>query len=413
VRKITSWLALILIFIIPWEDGISISTIGSMARLMGFIVAAFWVATTLLEGRFRKPHSFHVLALLFFLWNFVSIFWSLDTENTIQRIKTYSQIFLLMLIYWDVLQKPESLMAGLQAYVYGSYVLILSTIYNYIRGNVAVAYEERYSATGINANELTLILIIGLPIAMQLFFTAGPGKKGTLLKLINLAYVPLAIYSIVLTGSRTSLIAIIPFGLFMVGTQQVRGDRKTLVFVIFLVSLLILFTFLPQSVINRLGTIGRSIGEGDLGGRIRLWQEGIAVLAQHPLLGIGSGAMTSSIGAAVHNTLISIAAETGLIGLILFTTILGIVIYQVLSLPKGAFGLWLAIFAAWLIGVLTLSWEFRKLTWVVLSFVIIAGSFFEPLSVGKANDLLSVTVRPSHSETRKSQRVGGMLRKAS
>jgi len=385
VRKITYWLALILIFIIPWEDSISLK-VGSIARLMGFVLAAFWIATMLLEGRFRKPHPFHVLALLFFLWNFVSIFWSLDIENTIQRIKTYSQVFLLMLIYWEVFQKSENLMAGLQAYIYGSYALIMSTICNYINGNIAVSYEERYSATGINANELTLVLIIGLPIAMQLFFTAGPSKKGTILKLINLAYVPLAIYSIVLTGSRTSLIAIIPFGLFMVGTQQNKLDRKILVFVIFLVSLLLLFPFIPQSVINRLGTIGNSIGEGDLGGRLNLWREGIAVLAQHPILGIGSGAMISSIGSAVHNTFISIAAETGLIGLILFFSILGIVVYQVLSLPKGTSGLWLAIFAIWVIGVLSLTWEFRKLTWIILSFVIIEGNTLRSVALQNLRD---------------------------
>lgn len=399
MRKVTYWLALILIFIIPWEDSILIPTLGSIARLMGFIVAAFWVATILLEGRFRKPHLFHALALLFFLWNFVSIFWSLDTENTIQRIKTYSQIFLLMLIYWDIFQKPENLMAGLQAYVYGSYILVMSTIYNYIKGNVAVAYEGRYSATGINANELTLILTIGLPIAMQLFFTASPGKKMRMLKFVNLAYVPLAMYSIVLTGSRTSLIAIIPFGLFMAGTQQVRFDRKVLTFAFFLISLLTLFPSMPSSVIDRLGTIGKSIGMGDLGGRLNLWREGIAVLAQHPILGVGSGAIISSIGSAVHNTFISIAAETGFIGLILFVAILGNVVYQVLSLPKGTSGMWLAIFTIWIIGILTLSWEFRKLTWIVLSFVIIESSFCEPAVAAQVNDISSGIVRQSRDVT--------------
>lgn len=402
MRRITYWLALILVFIIPWEDSISIPALGSIARLIGFVVAAFWAATMLLEGRFRKPHLFHVLVLLFFLWNFVSIFWSLDMESTIQRIKTYSQVFLLMLIYWDVFQKPENLEAGLQAYIYGSYILIISAIYNYIRGNVAVAYEGRYSATGINANELTLILIIGLPIAMQLFFAAGPGKTWTMFKLIYLAYVPLAIYSIVLTGSRTSLIAITPFGLFLVGTQRIRFDRKILILAVFLVSLFMLFPFIPQSVINRLGTIGSSIGTGDLGGRLNLWQEGIAVLAQHPILGIGSGAMISSIGSAVHNTFISIAAETGFIGLLLFVSILGVVVYQVFSLPKGTSGLWLAVFTIWMIGILTLSWEFRKLTWIVLSFVIIEGNLPEPVVAQKANDLLSGIVRPSHSAIFKS-----------
>jgi O-antigen ligase len=147
-------------------------------------------------------------------------------------------------------------------------------------------------------------------------------------------------------------------------------------------------------VISRLGTIGSSIGEGDLGGRVELWREGIDVLVQHPVLGIGSGGAISSIGSAIHNTFISIAVETGFIGLTLFFSILGIVVYQVLSLPKGSSGLWLAIFAIWVIGVSTLSWEFRKLTWIILSFVIIEGSLIAPAAIPKANDLLFRTARP-------------------
>jgi O-antigen ligase len=385
VRKITYWLALILIFIVPWEDSISVSTLGSIARLMGLILAAFWMATMLLEGRFRKPHLFHILVFLFFLWNFISFFWSLNSENTIQRMKTLSQIYLLMLIYWEVLQEPEQLMAGLQAYIYGSYVLIGSTISNYVSGNVAVAYEGRYSATGVNANDLTLILMIGLPLAMQLFFAAGRSKWGTVLKIINLAFVPLAIFAIVLTGSRTSLIAIVPFGIYLVVTQQIKFSQKLSLFAILMMSLLAILPFIPDSVISRLGTIGSSIGEGDLGGRGELWLETIAVLAQYPVLGVGSGAIMSSIGSAVHNTVLSVAADTGLVGLVLFLLILGIVFYQAIRLPKGAAGLWLTIFLTWLIGILSLSWDVKKLTWIILNFIIIEGSLRAQL-LSRASD---------------------------
>lgn len=377
MRRITYWLAVILIFMVPWEDSITITTLGSLARVMGLVVAVFWVATILLEGGFRKPHFFHVLVLLFFLWNFVSVFWSPDTENTTQRIKTYSQIFLLMLIFWEVFQKPENLMMGLQAYIYGSYVLIASTIYNYINGNVAVAYEGRYSATGVNAVDLALILIMGLPVAMQLFFTARQNKRGIIWKLINLAYIPSAIFAIILTGSRTSLIAVIPFGIYLVGTQQIKFDRKILVFGILLISLLALLPFIPQTVITRLSTLGASIEAGDLGGRVELWREGIAVLAEHPILGIGGGAIDRAIGSAVHNTFISVATETGFIGFGLFLSILGLVVYKIAGLPGRTSELWLIIFLTWAIGVLSLSWEFKKVTWIILSFVIIESSFGE------------------------------------
>ena len=97
-------------------------------------------------------------------------------------------------------------------------------------GNIAVQYEGRYSATGVNANDVALILILGLPIglsfAMQLLSVARRNLKGTLLQVMNLLYIPLSIFAIVLTGSRTSLIAIIPFVIFIVGTQRIKDRAK-------------------------------------------------------------------------------------------------------------------------------------------------------------------------------------------
>lgn len=384
VRKLTYLSTLVLMFVIPWEDSISIPSMGSLAKLIGFVVAGLWLGTAIAEGKFRKPSLFHVLVLLFFLWNFVSIFWSFDIENTIKRIKTYSQIFLLMLIYWDIFQRPADLIAGLQAYMFGAYVLVGSTIHNYLKGSIAVQYEGRYSATGVNANDVALILIlgmsIGLPIAMQLLPITRRNIKGILQLAINFLYIPLSVFSIVLTGSRTSIIAIIPFSTFMIVTQCIRFKRKILIFVVLLVFLLALFPFVPQSVIDRIGTVGSSISAADLGGRVTMWLKSTAVLAQHPILGVGSGAIDHVIGGAVHNTFISVVTETGFIGLVLFLSILGLTIHKVITLPRRIVGPWLSIFMTWLIGIVSLSWEFRKMTWILLSFMIIQGSFGKQIS---------------------------------
>jgi len=384
VRKATYLLSLLLLFILPWEDSVSTAGLGSIARLVGFVLAGFWLVTVVLEGRFRKPELFHLLVLLFFLWNFVSVFWSIGIENSIQRIKTYGQIFLLLLIYWDLFQKPEELMAGLQSYVLGAYVLVFSTIHNYLAGNIAVQYEGRYSATGVNANDVALILILGIPIglclAMQPLFFTRRNTTGILQLAINFLYMPLSIFSIVLTGSRTSLIAILPFSIFLMGTQRIKFQQKILIFMTLLVALLILLPFVPQTVIHRIGTIGASISQADLGGRVTMWLKSIVVLNQHPILGVGSGAVDRTIGGAVHNTFLSVAAETGFIGLTLFLAVLGLVIYRVLMLPKKTSALWMSIFLTWLIGIVSLSWEFRKVSWILLTFMIIESSFGKQIS---------------------------------
>lgn len=394
MRRATFWLSLVLIFVLPWEDSVAAAGLGSIAKVMGLVVAACWLSTILIEGRFRNPQLFHGLVLLFFLWNVVTMFWTRDLENSIQRIETYGQIFILILILWEIYQKTEDLMAGLQAYVLGAFIPIISTIINYISGTVAVAFEGRFSATGINAVDLALILILGLPAALHLFFEAGRNGGSRILRLVNLAYIPLALFAIVLTGSRTSLFAIIPFGIYIFGSQQINFIRKAMTLFSIFILALVLLPFAPQTAILRLAAVGDTISAGDLSGRIDLWKQAIGILTDHPFLGIGGGAADSLLGSPVHNTYLSVAAETGFIGFVFFLVILLIVLYQAVSLPNRNAGFWTAIFMTWAIGVLSLSWEFRKLTWLILSFVVIqAGILHEQVRARKAEVELSRSTR--------------------
>jgi O-antigen ligase len=239
---------------------------------------------------------------------------------------------------------------------------------------VSVAYEGRYSATGVNAVDLALILMMGLPAAMQLFYSNEKNQHGTLLRIVNLAYIPLAIFAILLTGSRTSLIAAIPFGLYLVGTRQIQPKTKLLVVSILIISLLALLPFIPSNILSRLGTLGSSIESGDIGGRVDLWERAILEFSQHPITGIGGGVLDSAIGSAAHNTFVSVLAETGVVGFVIFLLVLAMAFFMALNAPNGNAGLWVAILFTWVIGVLSLSWEFRKLTWLFLNFIVIEGS---------------------------------------
>ena len=102
---------------------------------------------------------------------------------------------------------------------------------------------------------------------------------------------------------------------------------------VLVVALLALPRFVPQAVLERLGTIGASIGGGSYGGRGALWREAVELLARYPVAGIGVGALASRIGAVAHNTFISVAAETGVIGFVLFVSVLAVALAQVARLP--------------------------------------------------------------------------------
>jgi len=370
MRKITYWLTLVLIFIVPWEDSLSITAIGSLTRLTGLVVAGCWFLTILTEGRFRKPHLFHAFVLFFFLWNIVSYMWSIDIDRTFERIKTYLQIFLLMLIIWELFKEPADLIAGLQAYILGAYVCIASSIGNYLSGTIAENYEVRYSATGVNAVDLSLLLLLGIPLAWHLFLLANR-KKNRILKIINFAYIPFAIFTVLLTASRTSLFAVVPAIIFILWPKRFNIGRFILISIFLGVSIMIIRVILPAGIIERLATTSTSISSADFGGRVNLWKEAITLFIGHPLVGSGAGILFTTIGSEAHQTFLSILAETGLIGFLLFTCILAIVVNQAAGLPKGYSGLWFSVFFIWVIGVLSLTWEAMKPTWLFMSFVII------------------------------------------
>jgi hypothetical protein len=142
MRKIAFWLSLIMIFTIPWENLITVESLGTISRAMGYLVAAFWATTVVVTGRFRALHSFHGMVYVFMLWTVASVFWSVNVDKTIARFLTGLQLTVLIFMLWDLYITPAMLKAGLQAYVLGGFVSIASTIANYLSG--ITFYSKRY-----------------------------------------------------------------------------------------------------------------------------------------------------------------------------------------------------------------------------------------------------------------------------
>ena len=378
MHSVAFLLSLIVVFTIPWEDAITVGGIGTLTRAIGLLAVVVWLYYVVVSGAFRKPHLFHILVCCFIIWNTLSIFWSTANDETIQRILTVSQLGILAWILWDLYRTPNAMRSALQAYILGAYVAIGSTIFAYLNGQEIGIYSgERYAGANLNAVDLALILILGIPVAWHLAVTGVSGKEGRIQRLVNLAYIPMALFAIILTGTRTAMFAIIPAVVYIVlTTSQLKPLFRILILAAVIVGLFILLPVIPQASIDRLATAGNSITAGDLGGRVMLWNASLSIFEEHPLLGIGAGNLHSPVwlGALAHNTFLSVLAELGLIGFTLFAAILAVVTYHAFRQPKAYSVLWLTVLAIWMIGVFTLSWEFRKPTWLFLSLVIIGAN---------------------------------------
>ncbi len=379
MRTITYWLSLVLIFVIPCEDMVSVKGVGTVSRTVGLLAAICWLQTVLLSGRFRKPRPFHVAVVLFMLWSTLSLLWTVDVERTLIRVRTYVQLFFMVYILWDLYRTPAAVRAGLQAYILGASVSIVSLIGSRLTG--PETDYSRYTAGGFNPNDIALILALGIPIAWYLAVFPEGHKVRLPLRCLNFAYVPAALTAIVLTAGRGSLIAAVPALLFVLCTLRrcpplVRGAFVPLALV---GGLLTLPSFLPESSYQRLGTTYGSIAEGDFGGRGVIWREGLALHWAHPVLGVGSGAYKTAAvktNKVAHNVYLSVLVEVGLIGFILFFAILTITLYQALCQPKPISILWLITLMVWSIGAFVHPWMPRKQTWLVLSLVVISAGLF-------------------------------------
>jgi len=371
MRTIAYCLSLILIFTIPWETVVENPALGSVSRMVGLAAAAFWLVTVIVTGRLRLPSLLHMTLFLFLLWNAVSVFWSADADRTIEHLGTWIQLFVMIYILWDLYTTRAAVMSGLQMYILGSYVVLGNTIVNYFSGNTF--YYERFSAAGTNPDDLGTFLALGIPVAWYLALSKSTNRVNRLLRFVNYAYIPAALLGIALSGTRTALIATVPGIVFgLASLTRVRLWARIAIFMLLIWAGFTLLPLIPPASLQRLGTTGTEFAGGDLNGRKTIWREGLAAFAEHPLIGVGSNMYRSvnSVGKVAHNSFISVLVELGLIGFGLFLMMITIVIIQALRQSMWRSGFWLAILVTWGIGASTLTWEYRKPTWLFLTLIV-------------------------------------------
>ena len=375
MKQIAFLFSLALIFVIPWENSVQISGIGTISRLVGLITAAVWFLAVVIEGRLRRPSVFLAITTTFVGWSALSVFWSVDPTLTVKTVKTLFQLLIFTFVIWDLYPTANSIRAGMQAYVLGAWVAITSILLNFLTGTTA--HYSRYSVQGFNADDAGLILAIGMPIAWGLGVRQTRMRRNSALKFLNFAYFPLAFLGIALTGTRMALIATLPAILFAIfSLTRLSPRRRLTVGVLAVAGVLSIAPLVPQTSIERFLTTGSEIATGSLSGRGYIWKMGVQTFTQHPLLGVGAGAFRPAVGIdhVAHNTFLSILTELGILGIALFLGIVGVAVAHSFKHPPAGVRFWLTILMIWGLGALTLTLEVRKVTWLVLPFAAVSGA---------------------------------------
>jgi O-antigen ligase len=356
------------VFSLPWEPLTASGGVAIVTRVTGAIAVAAALGLMLVGGRVRRWHLFHLAALLFVLWAGFGLLVNQGLETIPKKFYTYLQLFLVLLMIWEMAPQRRRLLGLMLAYVLGGYISSVQTILLYIREHNEL---QRFAAVG-DPNDLAMALALALPMAWYLAMT----HRRPVVRWVCGIYVPICVVSIGLTGSRGGMLATI-VALMIAPLTMVRlspGRRAVAIFVL-IISGALAVAYLPETVIARLATTGSEF-EGDLsiGGRYKLWVAGLYAFLDRPIIGYGPGAFKPAImpqlgrlAQVAHNSYISVLVEEGLVGFVLYGFMILTVWMAIRRLPTLDRRFARVLLATLAVAMLPLTWEDHKAVWFILA----------------------------------------------
>ena len=180
---------------------------------------------------------------------------------------------------------------------------------------------QRVSALGRNANETAMF--ISLAVIMACYYLVGTIKSNFKYRLLSLVIIGVGVLGIIKTSSRGGLLTLVVGTLSMIVVAK-DWSKKMFYGVLISVSLLIMFFVVINDPLLS-SRIFKSMEEGDTAGRMYIWERGIELFYDKPIVGFGHSRYIADLGwvcneplRAGHNTFLSVLLGSGFAGLIFF-----------------------------------------------------------------------------------------------
>ena len=289
---------------------------------------------------------------------------------------TYTQLFGMILILWDLIETEKQVESALQVFVLGAYVSCASIFVNWVTAPPPNSPQHnRINALGFETDGIALICAMAIPAAWHLATGPNSANRSRAILAVNFAYLPAAVFAIILTGTRGAAIASVPTFLFIVWSLRRSSSRRRLIAWTMLgLGVLSVMFFAPPEMVQRIGGSVADVLEGDsLSGRRDIWADSLETFADHPLAGVGldSHRASSAYNKEAHNTVLSILVESGLIGFLAFGAIAIALVTRLLQLSGWAAWYWRAQVSVLFLGSMSLSLEDSKPLWILSTLAVI------------------------------------------
>lgn len=312
--------------------GITISfegVINSVIKIFGLATLGTWFLSFLETKRFQRLTATHVCMVLYFGWTVLSFFWTDYPDATYDACYRLGLMVGAMFVNYELFSDDERTAAiGTQAGVIGCLITALWIIYNWKTGNVYFG-ETRYTAGGLHPNTAAFVVIVGIPLAWELLRRRATPYR--FLGPVNAVYPFLALFGLVLTGSRGGFLEAVPIFIWaLILLFRTRGGPVALAFIFMAGTAFVATNADIQSNFSRLTDVNRL--EQDKGsGRAELWPVAIRFFQENPVTGVAAGAFRWKAGSqtslegstlGAHNAWLETATELGIPGVVLIGSVI-------------------------------------------------------------------------------------------
>jgi O-antigen ligase len=271
----------------------------------------------------------------------------------------------------------------MRAYLLGIFVASMLTLYNFASGTTAAQLEaargverweeSRYSIMGVNENDLGLMLAMSVPLVIYLVIRVKSKAMRAFLWIQLVA----CIAAILLTGSRGALLsAAIALAMLPMSFRYLPASQKVAAALSCAGAAACAIVFIPAETWSRLLLFSTELTQGTLTHRTLIWSAGLAAFREHPFFGIGSGAYAATVLRVVnvsyvaHNTFLSVLVELGVVGALAMLALMASLYYTAFRMRGPERRLWVTVLLTWTVGVMALTWEYRKPTWIMFGLLV-------------------------------------------
>ncbi len=382
IKNIAFFFVLLLIFALPTDGPDAPGIAGmSLVKISGLMAASLIMVVVALGGSLHVVPGFHMAVLLYVSWVILSYVWTempvpyetTQAINSNDALRSNFYLLMITLIVFQVANSSNDLKKLYIAAVLGSLWLVFMMVSDYrVKTNVV-----RQEIKGFEAGVIAVHLSMVMPMAIYLIAQA----REWIWRLLGLIYIPAAMFTILITGSRTGSIVMVIglFGFFpIVMRAGLIGKAASALIVV--VALVVIANTVPQKTIERIFTTGKEISSGTLNERRVIWDSGYEEWAKNPFLGHGVGSFrrivnSHNVDYTAHSSYVTLATEQGAVGIFLLFTVMANAFWAAWRLPGDDRYLMLSILLTVTIGQLSLTLQTSMFVWfsytlVVLNFYI-------------------------------------------